>query len=277
MSGVVGDITRGTTNPNRLRRVDRFAYYAICGWIRRCADPLVVDLGYGATPITTVEMFDRYRKNIRPDIEVVGIEIDPQRVLEAKPLEKPGLSFIHGGFEIPTGQRKPIMIRAFNVLRQYDESEVIDAWQTMTNRLQPEGFLVEGTCDEIGRRSVWVCLRAGQSEPDTITFSAHIESLEKPSDLAPRLPKVLIHRNVPGEKIYDFLQAFDRAWLANSNLIPFGSRQRFVATVEMLAKDFPILDNKSRWRLGEVSVPWDVVMETTRPRMAAKVTSCEII
>ena len=276
MSGAVGDITRGTTNPNRLRRVDRWAYYAVCGFIRRCQDPLVVDLGYGATPITTVEMFERYRKQIRPDIEVVGIEIDPDRVADAKPLEQPGLSFKYGGFEIPTGDRKPIMIRAFNVLRQYDESEVVAAWKTMTDRLAPDGFLIEGTCDEIGRRSVWVSLRAGQTEPDTITFSAHIESLDKPSDLAPRLPKVLIHRNVPGEKIYDFLQAFDRAWLAQSGLIPFGARQRFVAAVEMLAKEYPILDNKARWRLGEVSVPWDVVMKTDRPRIQYQTTSCEL-
>jgi hypothetical protein len=276
MGGAVGDITRGTTNPNRLRRVDRWAYYAVCGFIRRCQDPLVVDLGYGDTPITTLEMFNRYRKEIRPDVEVVGIEIDRDRVAEAKSLERPGLSFQYGGFEIPTGNRKPIMIRAFNVLRQYDESEVVSAWKTMTERLAPEGFLIEGTCDEIGRRSVWVSLRAGQSEPDTITFSTHVESLDKPSDLAPRLPKVLIHRNVPGEKIYDFLQAFDQAWLAQSGLIPFGARQRFVAAVEMLSKDYPILDNKSRWKLGEVTLPWDVVMQTDRPRIPYQTTSCEL-
>lgn len=266
MSGAVGDITRGTTNPNRLRRVDRWVLHQVCSTIRKSEDPLVVDLGYGALPVTTEEMFDRLRKHVRPDAQVVGIEIDPDRVAEAKPIEQPGLSFKYGGFEIPTDDRKPIMIRAFNVLRQYDESEVLEAWQTMTNRLAPNGYLVEGTCDEIGRRSVWVSLRAGQREPETITFSTHIGSLDKPSDLAPRLPKVLIHRNVPGEKIYEFLQAFDRAWLSQSGLIPFGSRQRFVAAVEQLATQYPILDNKVRWRLGEVTVPWHVVMQTDQPQ-----------
>ena len=264
MSGAVGDITRGTTNPNRLRRVDRWVLHQVCSTIRKSEDPLVVDLGYGALPVTTKEMFDRLRKHVRPDAQVVGIEIDPDRVGEAKPIEQSGLDFKYGGFEIPTGDRKPIMIRAFNVLRQYDESEVLEAWQTMTNRLAPNGYLVEGTCDEIGRRSVWVSLRAGQSEPETITFSTHIGSLDKPSDLAPRLPKVLIHRNIPGEKIYEFLQAFDRAWLSQSGLIPFGSRQRFVAAVEQLALQYPILDNKVRWRLGEVTVPWHVVMQTDK-------------
>jgi len=265
MTGVVGDITRGTTNPNRLRRVDRWVFHAVCSTIRRSTDPLVIDLGFGATPVTTLEMFDRLRKNVRPDVEVIGIEIDPDRVTAADPLTRPGLSFTYGGFEIPIADRKPIYIRAFNVLRQYDESEVLKAWQTMTNRLAPNGYLIEGTCDEIGRRSVWVSLRAGASEPESITFSTHIDTLDLPSDLAPRLPKVLIHRNIPGERIYEFLKAFDRAWLSQSALIPFGSRQRWVATIEMLATEYPIVDNKNRWRLGEVTIPWEVVAPKAQP------------
>jgi hypothetical protein len=234
--------------------------YAVCPIIRSAQDPVVVDLGYGATPITTQEMFRRFRKHVRPDVEVVGIEIDPIRVTQAASLSEPGLDFAYGGFEVPlSDSRKPIAIRAFNVLRQYDESEVSKSWQVMTSRLAPEGFLVEGTCDEIGRRSSWVALRNQTSEPETFTISLHIGSLEKPSEIAPRLPKALIHRNVPGEKIHDFLQEFDRAWLGNSAMISFGARQRWVATIEALRSSYPILDNKVRWRLGEVTVPWDVV------------------
>ena len=257
---VLGDITRGTTNPNRLRRIDRWMLHAVCPIIRSSEDPVVVDLGYGATPITTQEMFHRFRKHVRPDVEVVGIEIDPIRVKQASEIAEPGLEFGYGGFEVPLpNSRKPIAIRAFNVLRQYDESEVMKSWQLMTNRLAPEGYLVEGTCDEIGRRSSWVALRSQEKIPETFTISLHVGSLELPSEIAPRLPKALIHRNVPGEKIYDFLQEFDRAWLSNSAIIPFGARQRWVATVEALQSSYPILDNKVRWRLGEVTVPWEVV------------------
>ena len=257
---VLGDITRGTTNPNRLRRIDRWMLHAVCPIIRSSVDPVVVDLGYGATPITTQEMFHRFRKYVRPDIEVVGIEIDPIRVTQALEIVEPGLNFGYGGFEVPLPDaRKPIAIRAFNVLRQYDESEVSKSWQLMTNRLAPEGFLVEGTCDEFGRRSSWVALRSQEKIPETFTISLHVGSLEMPSEIAPRLPKALIHRNVPGEKIYDFLQEFDRAWLGNSAMIPFGARQRWVAAVESLRSSYPILDNKGRWRLGEVTIPWDVV------------------
>ena len=277
MSSAVGDITRGTTNPNRLRRVDRWVLHAVCSTIRKSEDPLIVDLGYGALPVTTRELFERIQKHVRPDCEVVGIEIDPERVEQAKSIEQSDLSFKYGGFEIPTGPRNPILIRAFNVLRQYDESEVREAWATMTARLAPHGYLVEGTCDEIGRRSVWVTLRDGESEPETITFSAHLDSLEQPSDLAPRLPKVLIHKNVPGENIHEFLKDFDQAWLTKSSLIPFGARQRFIATVELLAQKHPIMDNKERWRLGEVTVPWQVFSESAKtPRVLGEDPSCAI-
>ena len=234
--------------------------HAVCPIIRSAKDPVVVDLGYGATPVTTQEMFYRFRKHVRPDVEVVGIEIDPIRVKQAAEIAEPGLDFGYGGFEVPLpNSQKPIAIRAFNVLRQYDESEVSKSWQLMTSRLAPKGFLVEGTCDEIGRRSSWVALRSHESVPETFTISLHVGSLELPSEIAPRLPKALIHRNVPGEKIYDFLQEFDRAWLSNSAIIPFGARQRWVAAVEALQTSYPILDNKVRWRLGEVTVPWEVI------------------
>src|SRR5690606_12132729 len=72
-----GRITRGTTGTNRLRRVDR--YLASLPVLRRSADPLVVDLGYGASATTTLELADRLRA-VRPGVEVVGIEIDPERV-----------------------------------------------------------------------------------------------------------------------------------------------------------------------------------------------------
>ena len=73
----VGNITRGTTNPNRLRRVDR--WISTLPVLRHTKDPLVVDLGFGASAVTTVELRERLL-HVRPDVEVVGLEIDPARV-----------------------------------------------------------------------------------------------------------------------------------------------------------------------------------------------------
>jgi hypothetical protein len=257
----IGDITRGTTHPNRLRRCDRWVLHAVCPTIRAASDPLVVDLGYGASPITTVEMFQRMREHVRPDLEVVGIEIDPERVQAAQPLAQSGLSFHKGGFEIPlVGNRQPIMVRAFNVLRQYDEAEVASAWATVAARLAPQGFLIEGTCDELGRLSTWVAVRSQSEIPETFSMSMQLNAIDLPSDIAPRLPKALIHRNVPGERIHDLLSRLDAAWVSHAAIIPFGARQRWLATVEsVIAQGVPVLGTKQRWRLGELTVPWDVV------------------
>jgi hypothetical protein len=122
----IGSITRGTTGTNRLRRIDR--WIATLAVLRRTADPLVVDLGYGASATTSLELHQRLSKT-RPGVEVIGIEIDPARVKLASLSAKPGVSFRLGGFEVPLpGGRRAAVIRALNVLRQYDESLVLENW-----------------------------------------------------------------------------------------------------------------------------------------------------
>ncbi|MEH0983788.1 class I SAM-dependent methyltransferase [Micromonospora sp. CPCC 205556] len=256
----LGAVTRGTTNPNRLRRVDNWIV-ATCGdRLRAAADPLVVDLGYGATPVTAVELRARLAAGVRADVRVVGLEIDPVRVAAAQPAaEPPGLTFARGGFEL-AGLR-PALVRAFNVLRQYDESEVAAAWRTMTDRLAPGGLLVEGTCDELGRLGGWVLLDA--AGPRTLTLAARLATLESPIQLAERLPKALIHRNVPGEPVHDLIRALDDAWQAAAGYAPFGPRQRWLRAVTALrAAGWPVLDRPRRWRQGELTVPWPTVAPT---------------
>ena len=51
---VVGTVTRGTTNPNRLRRCDRWIVARHARYLRGLPEPVVVDLGYGALPVTTL-------------------------------------------------------------------------------------------------------------------------------------------------------------------------------------------------------------------------------
>jgi hypothetical protein len=254
----MGTLTRGTTNPNRLRRVDRWLAGPQAHRLRRADDPLVVDLGYGASGITTVELRERLRV-VRPDVDVVGIEIDPQRVAAAQPLAGPGLAFVRGGFELPLPDgRRPVLVRAFNVLRQYGEDEVAGAWAVMTSRLAPGGLVVEGTCDEVGRRATWVALEA--RGPVSLTVSVRLAGLDRPSDVAERLPKALIHRNVPGERVHAFLTALDDAWARQAPLATLGVRQRWSASVAALrAGGWPVLDRAARWRLGEVTVAWDAV------------------
>lgn len=261
-----GEITRGTTNPSRLRRVDRWITQALRPVLCAAESPLVIDLGYGASPVTTVELYRRVRA-VAPNIEVAGLEIDPERVTAAgrrladlrsagDPL--PGLSFAPGGFELPA-PRRPHLVRAFNVLRQYPEERAWAYWARLRAGLAEGGVLVEGTCDEIGRRAVWVTLP--KHGAGLITFSTRLASLDRPSDLAERLPKTLIHRNVPGEPVHRFLSDFNRAWYSAAPYSAFGPRQRWMMAVTSLSHFWPVAryppyGGPGRWRLGEVTLPW---------------------
>ncbi len=205
--------------------------------------------------MTALELHDRLAR-VRPDVRVVGVEIDPARVAAARPLERPGLDFRLGGFEVPLeGGVRPAIVRAFNVLRQYDEADVAGAWAQVQDRLADHGLLVDGTCDELGRRSAWVAV--GRAGPLSLTLSWRLRGLEAPSDIAERLPKSLIHRNVEGEPVHAYLTALDRAWARAAHHGAFGVRQRFLATAGALREEgWPLLDGPARWRLGEVSVDW---------------------
>ncbi|HEX4057608.1 MAG TPA: class I SAM-dependent methyltransferase [Galbitalea sp.] len=257
-----GRITRGTTGVNRLRRVDR--WMTTLSVLRQTSDPLVVDLGYGASATTSLELHERLAK-IRPDVEVIGVEIDPERVAIASRDAREGVSFREGGFEVPLPHgRRPAIIRALNVLRQYDESEVAAAWGRMIARLQPGGVLVEGTCNETGRVCSWVALT--DAGPQTFTISLRLAALDEPSIVAERLPKALIHRNVPGERIHDYLNDLDRQWQINAPLSVYGPSQRWIATAEAMRKGgWPVEGAKARWRLGELTVRWDAVAPAITP------------
>lgn len=265
---VVGQVTRGTTNTNRLRRVDRWiARHPI---LRRTADPLVVDLGYGASGVTAFELEARLRR-ARSDVEVLGLEIDPARVARAREqlarvrageasfARDARVSFARGGFEVPVpGGRRPAVIRAFNVLRQYDEHEVADAWARMASRLRPDGMLVEGTCDELGRISTWIEV-GPDAAPRSLTISLRLAELDSPAVAAERLPKALIHRNVPGERVHDVIEALDREWTRAVAASAFGPVQRWRAALDALvAAGWPI-GGRARWRLGELTLPWEAV------------------
>ncbi len=186
----VGTVTRGTTNPNRLRRCDR--------WIAGAAG-----VAAAAQPDAARRRRPRLRRLARhrasscttgcggcaPDVEVVGIEIDPARVAAGKPLERdgPAASGSAGSRSRSTAGARPTVVRAFNVLRQYAEDEVPAPGHLVRERLAPDGLLVDGTCDEIGRRAAWVAVDA--RGPVSLTISLRLGGLERPSDVAERLPE----------------------------------------------------------------------------------------
>jgi hypothetical protein len=221
-------------------------------------EPLVVDLGYGAMPHTTLELADRLGE-VQPRLRVIGIEIDPERVASAQSSATDRVSFIRGGFEIPLPENRTAdVIRAFNVLRQYDESEVAEIWARVQTRLSSGGIFLDGTCDEIGRVATWVSL--GANGPESFTVALRLAELEFPSIAAERLVKALIHRNVEGEEIHRFLGDLDRHWMVSAPLQVYSPSQRWIATVRaMKVSGWPIQGTAASWRLGELTVDWDAV------------------
>ena len=245
-------ITRGTTGFNRLRRSDRWTRFhpRVQSLLRAVPDPLAVDVGYGASYATTVE-WAGWLRQIRPDIEVVGLEIDPERVLPPRD----GVRFELGGFEL-AGYR-PHLVRAFNVLRQYDVDQVPDVWDTVCSRLAPGGLFVEGTCDEIGRRCAWLLL--DDTGPVSLTLSWDPFHTATPSEVAERLPKALIHRNVPGEAIHAFLTDADTAWEHAAGWEPHGPRVRWRHALDDLAAKGPITPQRRRFSDNSVTVEWNAI------------------
>ena len=170
--------------------------------------------------------------------------------------------------------RRPALVRAFNVLRQYPEERVWAGLDPAAGRAGPgrragRGHLRRDRPPRGLGHPARAC-RARTAGPGrardavagrSITFSARLASLDRPSDLAERLPKALIHRNVPGEPVHQFLRDFDRAWDRAAPYSAFGPRQRWLAAVAALSVGWPVLrappcGGPRRWRLGEVTLPW---------------------
>ncbi|MEZ4863320.1 MAG: hypothetical protein R3C14_18530 [Caldilineaceae bacterium] len=254
-----GQETRGKTARNRLRRVDHFVILYAEGLLRRDAhdpkQPFFVDVGYGAEPFTTLESAHRFRR-INPTLPVLGVEIDSERVAGALPYADAHTHFRLGGFNLPLQPREEVrLIRAFNVLRQYEEGAVTEAYDLLQRTLMVGGLLIEGTSDPFGR--VWVANvlrkvspnagRTGALCHEALVFSTNFRTGFDLTDFQAVLPKELIHRVVPGEPIYTFLQAWRQAQLATSAQQAWGMRQWFCASAAQLAAHGYCIDLRRRW------------------------------
>lgn len=249
-----GLLTRGKTAPNRLRRLDLFLCEYASGLLRAPPHPggLVVDLGFGRVPQTTVELADRLREHLRAHhLRFLGVEIDPERVAEAREhWAAPHLDYRLGGFDLPLRPGETVrLLRAMNVLRQYPEEEALPYHARMVRALAPGGLVVEGTSCPFGRRLVVNLLRPGPSGPHlaAILFSINFREGFSPDLFPPVLPKHLIHRHVPGQAIHTFLQDWREATLRTRHALTYGCRQHFVEAARLLHASWPSLVLRRRW------------------------------
>ncbi len=249
-----GQPTRGKTAANRLRRVDNFILRyepalltRTDGWF---ADAMFVDLGYGFDARTTLESAERFRC-VNPNLKILGVEIDKERVEAALPFADDKTFFRLGGFNLPLHEGEHVrLIRAFNVLRQYEEKDFAPAYERLAGYVLPGGLMIEGTSTPYGQ--LWVanlarCVENIENQRirgletrdwrfEALVFSTNFRLGFEVEEFQTILPKNMIHRVVKGEPIYDFFEAWKRSAQETSALKTYGVRQWFVAAAESLAQ-----------------------------------------
>ncbi len=251
-----GQTTRGKTAHNRLRQVDHFMLLYDPGLLVRKDGPfdqsLFVDVGYGEEPFTTLESAARFRR-LNPALKVLGVEIDAERVARAQPYAGAATFFRLGGFNLPLEAGETVRaIRAFNVLRQYDQADVAPAWERLGQYVLPGGLLVEGTSNPTG--GIWAANVLRRTEPgadpwqrEALVFFTNFRLGFDPAEFQTILPKNYIHRVVPGQQIYDFFAAWKAAAAETSALQAWGLRQWYVAAAEALARRGYRINLRKKW------------------------------
>lgn len=256
----LGQPTRGKTTQNRLRRVDTFFMLYDGSLLRQTDGPFAnayfVDLGFGAEPITTLESA-RYFRRVNAALPVLGVEIDPARVAAALPYADELTRFRRGGFDLPLEmtregrQERARAIRAFNVLRQYDEAAVNTAYAELAYHALPGALLVEGTSDPLGRTWVANVLRRDATAPvwqaEALVFSTNFRADIAPASFQPVLPKNYIHRMRPGEPVYTLMEAWKAAARRTLPALVLSRRHWFAAGARALAAASFRVDTRRRW------------------------------
>ena len=282
--------TRGKTASNRLRRVDNFillyepSLLTRTDWLSAppltlnkqkekggVADAMFVDLGYGFDARTTLESAARFRR-LNPKLKILGVEIDKERVEAALPFADEKTFFRLGGFNLPLQEGEYVrFIRAFNILRQYEEKDFAPAYERLGESILPGGLMIEGTSNPFG--SIWCAnlvrrtVESGSSSHsqgvltafqervpglhnwkfEALVFSTNFRLGFDVEEFQTILPKNLIHRVIKGEPIYDFFENWKIAAAETSALKTYGAKQWFIAAAERLAERGYTVATQRKW------------------------------
>ncbi|MBL8061704.1 MAG: hypothetical protein JNK32_01700 [Anaerolineales bacterium] len=257
-----GKPTRGKTADNRLRRVDNFILLYEPALLTRTdglfSDSLFVDLGYGFDPRTTLESAARFR-HVNPNLRILGVEIDKDRVEAAQPFADETTFFRLGGFNLPLQKGETVrLIRAFNVLRQYEEKDFAPAYEHLAEYVLPGGLMIEGTSTPFG--SVWAAnlarrVEAVQWSLEALVFSTNFHTGFEVEEFQTILPKNYIHHVLEGEPIHDFFEAWKRSAAETSAAKVFGLKQWFASAAISLAQKGFDIDLHKKW-LGKGYLIW---------------------
>lgn len=151
---VASRAVRPRTRAGRLDALDAWLVHEGAGALR--LPGAVIDVGYGASPVTTCALARAVRA-VRPGLRVVGLEQRAAAVAPEEPLE-----LVVGDFATLPALGPACVVRAMNVLRGYREAELPAIHAALGEPLVEGGLVLEGTSDVEGHvLTAWVLRRVG--------------------------------------------------------------------------------------------------------------------
>lgn len=222
---------RPRTRAGRLRFLDQWVVHEV-DLSPGCR---VIDLGFGQTPDTVIELAQAVRVR-RPSLEVVGLE---RFAVPAAP----GVTLLQGDFETVRAMREATLVRAMNVLRGYREDEVPALHAALLAPLAPGGLALEGSTDTEGHVTVVHLLGR-----DQLLFHTDFTRGFSPWLFRDWLPRTWRRKATPGTAIHALLTQWEAA--AGQGLAP---RERFLHALDAL----PALQ-ATAWEREHGFVRWSV-------------------
>ena len=155
---------------------------------------------------------------LNPDLKILGVEIEKERVEAALPYADEKTFFRLGGFNLPLKEGEHVrLIRAFNVLRQYEEKDFAPAYERLAQYVLPGGLMIEGTSTPLWTDLVCECgeeegeerWNDGPWTMEALVFSTNFRLGFEITDFQAVLPKNYIHHVVPGRADLRFLRGVE--------------------------------------------------------------------
>ena len=164
----------------------------------------IVDVGYGESPVTTLELARALRSSGR-NLRVIGIE------REAQPRPGDEVELLSGDFNTCAQLGPTAVVRAMNVLRGYREEEVPAIHAALGAGLVEGGLVIEGSTDTDGHVTVVWLLRklTGGLAREALLFHTDFERGFSPWLFRDWLPRDLRRRAQPGTAIHSLLSRWD--------------------------------------------------------------------
>lgn len=230
--------TRDKTSKGRLVELDRLIKTLFRENVKNAK--LVVDMGIGHTPFTTIEMHDNF-KTTQPHIKTIGIDNNHQCIKNARRYHQshgsdPNLKFIKGSFDIIP--QNTSILRIFNLFRQsYTMKEIDNIHDRLRGRLR-DCLVVEGMSTLIGDIFVADIYRYHRGEVKSLGLIFHNRFSEKtdPKRFQKYLPKRYLGQMMTDNTVAQFMKYWSNIHQSCSHLVD--ERERWSYIGKMLSEEF---------------------------------------